>query len=141
MKTRGVEAELKILEQAGKVGVPVAKFALYEGARVVADRIKAAAGGLPYKPETVAQIQNAVGVAKFKDTLDGTGTSISFDGYFAESHFPIPYFVREIERGTALIRKRPFLKKAVSKCEAEAKAAMDAAGTAKLEELTSKTGG
>ena len=140
MKHKGIEKELAMLQTAGRAGVAVAKFALYEGAGVVADRVKMAATGLPYKPSTVGQIADAVGITTMRDAHDGVETTVGFDGYF-DTGFPIPYFVREVEAGTSVIPKRPFIKKAVTACTAQAMAAMDRAGTAKLEEITSKISG
>ena len=114
----------------------VGKAALYEGAGVMADAIKEAAGSLPYKGSTVAQIQNAVGITKFKDTEDGSGTSIGFDGYFAESHFPIPFFVREVEGGTSRIPARPFVRRAATAAQPAAEAVIIGAAEERIKQLT-----
>lgn len=141
MKHSGIEQELAALSAAGEAAKGVAKWALYEGAGVVADRVKMAAQGLPYHPSTVSQIQGAIGIMKMQDSSDGVETVVGFDGYFQESGFPIPFFVREVEAGTSQIPKRQFVKKAVTACTAQAMAAMDRAGTAKLDEITSKISG
>ena len=119
----------------------VGKAALYEGAGVMADAIKEAAGSLPYKGSTVAQIQNAVGITKFKDTEDGSGTSIGFDGYFAGSKYkngemPIRMFVREIEGGTSKIPAHPFVRKAANAAKAAAEAAIIGAAEERIKQLT-----
>lgn len=118
----------------------IAAYALYPGAGVIADAVKEAAGGLPYKGSTVAQIQNAVGIVKFKDTDDGSGTSVGFSGYFAGGKdgkgFPIPFFVREVEGGTSRIPAHPFVRKAAAAATAAAEAAMQDAAEDKINQIT-----
>lgn len=140
MKTTGIDAVIDQLETVGKAAKGVAKFALYEGAGTIADAVKAAAGKLPYKDTTVAQIQGAVGITKMRSTADGTETNVGFEGYFGDSGFPIPYFVREVENGTSRIPAHPFVKSTANKYKAQAIAAMEAAGQAKLEEIEAKAG-
>lgn len=134
--TTGIDDLVAQLENTAAAIKGVGKYALYEGAGVMADAIREAAGSLPYKGETVAQIQNAVGITKFKDTEDGSGTSIGFDGYFAESHFPIPYFVREVEGGTSRIPARPFVRRAAQAAQSAAEAAIVDAAERKIKQLT-----
>lgn len=113
---------LKGLEAAGKSALPAGKYGLYETAGTVAEAVRAEAGRLPYAPETVSQIQNAVGIATFRDTIDTSDTSIDFDGYFQESGFPIRYFVREVEKGTSKIPAHPFQRAAYRRVKARAEA-------------------
>lgn len=113
----------RALGEAEDAAVPAAKVGLYECARATADAIRAEAGRLPFKESTVSQIQNAIGVAKFQDTPDGSETSISVDGYFADSHFPIIYFAREVESGTSRIQANPFMRRGANRVKAQAEAA------------------
>ncbi len=120
----------------------VGKAALYEGAGVMADAIREAAGGLPYKGSTVAQIQDAVGITKFKDTEDGSGTSIGFDGYFSSGKgkdgkpIAIQFFVREVEGGTSKIPAHPFVRRAAQAAQSAAEAAIIDAAERKIKQLT-----
>lgn len=136
MATSGIEAELAKFDAYGNEALPASKMALYDGAGFYADQVKAAAASLPFKDSTVAQIQGAVGIAKFDDTGDGTGTSISFDGYFADSGFPIAYFVREVQIGTSRIPKIPFIRKATNACKGPVEALMQASFEQHIAELT-----
>jgi hypothetical protein len=105
-------------------------FGLYDTAGMVADAVKQSAMSLPFKGSTVAQIAGAVGVADFRSTGSGYQTSVSFDGYFAESGFPIPYFVNEVENGTSRIPANPFVQRAFAQSigPAEAKGNQTAEG-------------
>ena len=116
-------ALLKGLTDAGRAGLPAAKYGLYETARLVAQAMHDEAGRLPYKPSTVSQIQNAMGIATFRDGLDVTDTSISFEGYFAESGFPVQFFVRRVEKGSSKFPAHPFQRTALNRVQAQAEAA------------------
>lgn len=133
IKATGIDETLAELESLGKATGGAPGYSLYEGARVMADAVRAAAGGLPFKPSTVQQIQNAIGILPFKDTGDGTETSIGFEGYFSESNFPIPFFVREVEGGTSRMAARPFVRRTESAVRAQAEAAIQAAAQEFLE--------
>lgn len=135
----GIQAELAQFDKYADMALPASKMALYDGAGLVADMVKAEAAGLPFKPETVAQIAGSVGIAKFADTVDGTGTSISFEGYFADSGFPIPYFVRELQIGTATVPKIPFVRRAMSAARAQALAIIEASFDAHIQAMTGGT--
>jgi len=132
----GLDQLMDELDDLAKALPGVAGYALFDGAGVMADAIKEAAQGLPYKGETTAQIANAVGIHKFNDTEDGRSTSIGFDGYFAHSHFPIQYFVREVEGGTSKIPAHPFVRKAANAAKASAEAAILAAAEEKINAIT-----
>ena len=110
------------LEEAGGKGLAAAKVGLYEAAGTVADAIRAEAASLPYDGDTVSQIQGAIGIANFRDGAAESDTSISVDGYFRESGFPIPFFVNEIEHGTSWLKPHPFMRTAARRVMAEAEA-------------------
>lgn len=122
---------IRQLADAADAGRSAVKAGLYETAGTVADAIRAEAGKLPYKSSTVSQIQAAIGVAKFTDTADGSDTSISVDGYFAESGFPIPFFVNVINHGTSRHAANPFMRRAANRVKAQA----EALGNKKAEEV------
>ena len=89
----------------------------------MADAIRDEAGKLPYKASTIRQIQDSMGIAAFRDTVYSSDTLIDFEGYFAESGFPIQYFVREVEKGTSVIPAHAFQRTAYNRVRAEAEAA------------------
>lgn len=132
----GIDGLIDDMDSLAQHMAGIAAYALYPGAGVMADAVKDAAGGLPYKGSTVAQIQAAVGIHTFKDTDDGSATSIGFDGYFAESGFPIQFFVREVEGGTSKIPAHPFVRKAAGNAQAAAEAAIVQAAEEKINEYT-----
>lgn len=113
---------IRDLEAAGSSGRAAAKYGLHEAAGKVADAVREEAGRLPYKGSTVSQIQAAVGIAKFSDTADGADTSVSFDGYFQDSGFPIAFFVNEVEHGTSRLQANPFVRRAANRAKAQAEA-------------------
>lgn len=125
MATNGIQEELEQFDAHIQGCVAASKKALFDGAAVMADAIKAAAGQLPFEPATVGQIQDALGISKFEDTPDGSGTSVSFEGYFGESGFPIPYFVREVEIGSNHLPKIPFVRRARNAAKKAALAAIE----------------
>jgi hypothetical protein len=114
---------IRQLGDAADSGLPAVKVGLYETAGKVAGAIRQEAGTLPYQASTVQQIQQAIGIAKFTDTADGSDTSISVDGYFAESGFPIIFFAREVEHGTSWLQANPFMRRGYNRAKAEAEAA------------------
>lgn len=140
--TTGIDDLVAQLENTAAAIKGVGKYALYEGAGVMADAIREAAGGLPYKGSTVAQIQDAVGITKFKDTEDGSGTSIGFDGYFSSGKgkdgkpIAIQFFVREVEGGTSKIPAHPFVRRAAQAAQPAAEAAIVDAAERKIKQLT-----
>jgi hypothetical protein len=114
---------LKQLDSAvGAAGKAIA-FGLYDTAAIVRAAVAQEAAGLPFKGSTVGQIVASIGVATFRDTGDGKQTSIDADGYFADSGFPIPFFVREVEHGTSKIAANPFIQRAAARAIAQAEAA------------------
>lgn len=113
---------LRDLERAGRAALPAAKVGLYDCAGMVADAIREEADALPFKGSTVQQIKDSIGIATFRDGLAETDTSVTTDGYFAESGFPIPFFVREVEKGTSQISANPFMRRAFLRVRAAAEA-------------------
>lgn len=123
MTFEGCDEFIEQINTIGKEIRNIEKKGLYQGAGAVADALRAAAGSLPFRASTVQQIQNAIGIAHFDETGDGTiTTALSFNGYFAESGFPIPFFVREIEHGLAGQRKVPFVRRTASSAGKKAQA-------------------
>lgn len=118
------------VQEAGRAGGKAVAFGLYDTAGMMAEAVKQSALSLPFKGSTTAQIAAAVGIANFRSTGDGYQTSVSFDGYFAESGFPIPYFVNEVENGTSRIPANPFVQRAFAQTigPAEAKGNQTAEG-------------
>lgn len=137
----GLDQLMSELDDLAKALPGVAGYALFDGAGVMADAVKAAALTLPYKGSTVSQIADSVGIHKFNDTEDGRSTSIGFDGYFANTKYkdgamPIQMFVREVEGGTSKIPAHPFVRKTANAAKASAEAAILAAAEEKINAIT-----
>lgn len=113
---------LKELQDVVNAGVPAVKVGLYETAGMVRTAIATEAGSLPFKPSTVRQIQNSVGISKMESSVDEVNVSIACDGYFEDSGFPIPFFVREVEKGTSRIPANDFSRRAFNRVRAQAEA-------------------
>jgi hypothetical protein len=134
------------LDTLARAAEPIARASLYEGARVVADALAAAARGLPngaiLYPEERDEIANAVGVAKFDGQGASVSTAIGFNGYLSRTEknhprgVPIPIVVRAINNGSSHPRrkKKAFIRQAVRSAEPAALAAMQA----KLDEMVDK---
>lgn len=136
MTFSGTDALNEMLTKVSEGALPALKHGLFDGAGLMASSVKDAAGTLPYKDSTVQQIQQAVGIAKFDVGHDGTiTTAISFEGYFEESGFPIPFFVRMVEKGTSRIRKHPIVRQATNKASKAVEAQMAKTITEDIEQL------
>ena len=134
----------------------VASAALYAGAGVVADAIKAEIRNLPEEkgylkegdrrnvvtPDEKQDLLEGVGIAHFKHENGNIDTAVGFDGYTRHetdkypSGVPLPLIARAIESGSSVRQKHPFVRKAAKSCETAAKAAMEAAARKKFEELS-----
>lgn len=152
------EFELK-LDKLERGCTGIAKLCLYEGAKVVADNLRAAVGSIPTEahhavpnarngyllsgmtPEEKAACLGAIGVAKFDGATDNFTTAIGFDGYqttaTSDRHphgIPVPMLMRSIESGSSVRMKNPVCRKAFKGSESAALAAMQA----KFDELINK---
>lgn len=125
------------------------RAALFDGAKIAADEVKAGLQSLPIQEDregnapwapagyqlsgiTTKQredLVNSLGIATFK-TQDGkTNTSIGFDGYGRstwQGGKPLPnqVLMREVESGTSWMQKHPVIRPAVTRTKATIKEAM-----------------
>lgn len=131
----GLEAYMKQLDGLGRDFPKVVNAALYEGAKVVADAVRAEIDGLKdsHRHVTDAEIQGlraGLGVAHFWNEKGKTMTKIGFEGYnsyrtkkFPKGH-PNVLVARSIIRGTSWIAPDRFMTRAVKKSREEALAAI-----------------
>lgn len=119
--------------------------ALYAGAAVAADMVRAELEGIPTdegwgttghpttgpKARQKDALADALGIASMRD--DGTGfytVKVGFDGYNDMQTKRWPHgqpnqmVARSVESGTTWMRKNPFIKRAASKSRKKAEAAM-----------------
>lgn len=157
-----LEARLDGLEKAC---TGIAKQCLYEGAKVVADNLRAAIMTIPTEehhavpnarngkqlvymtPEEKKEVLNGIGIADFDGTDDYFTTAISFNGYMNEDEdgqvttkrhpygIPIAMIMYSLESGSSVRQKYPVCRKTFTASKNAAIAAMQA----KFNELIKKT--
>lgn len=152
----GVLEGLKDLEDSGD---KIAAFALYEGAKVVADTINQSAESIqtePFRygtynnkrmptPEEKAAVMSAhAGIAKFSRAGTTVSTSIGYSnaGYVSlgGKQRPIAAIAASIESGTSFMVKQPYFRKAEGKSKAAAEAAIQKKADAMAEDIKNKHG-
>ena len=156
LKCSGFEDMEMQLDKLGNASLAVAKLCLYEGARVVADQLKAAVASIPTEEHhAVPNARNGkqlyymtdaekaaciagVGIAKFDASDDKAQTAVGFNGYQTEASssgyprgIPVPMLMRSVEGGSSVRAKNPVCRKAFRAAESGAVSAM----AAKFEEI------
>ena len=92
----------------------VAKKAIYQGAKVVADKISS---GIP---KDTGDLEKSFGITPIERDKDGNwNAKIGFDGYDSKG-VPNQLKARAIESGTSKIQKRPFVRPAVNATKTKA---------------------
>ena len=132
---KGLEAYQKQMERLGRDYPKVVNAALYEGAKVVADAVRAEIDGLKdsHRHVTDAEIKGlkeGLGIAHFWYEKGNTMTKIGFEGFnsyktknYPKGH-PNALVARSIIRGTSWISPDRFMTRAVKKSRKEALAAI-----------------
>ena len=96
----------------------MAKKAIYQGAKVVADKISS---GIP---KDTGDLEKSFGITPIERDKDGNwNAKIGFDGYDSKG-VPNQLKARAIESGTSKIQKRPFVRPAVNATKTKAVEAM-----------------
>lgn len=151
-----LEMQIATLERAAP---GVAKACLYEGARVLADSLRAAVATIPTQehhavpnapngrqlvymtPEEKAACLASIGIAKFQGDMNHFDTAVGFDGYQTTATsdgyprgIPVPMLMRSLEIGSSVRAKYPVVRKALKGAEGGALAAMQA----KFDEIIEK---
>lgn len=119
------------LSRLGDESEAIAKKAIYEGAKVLADQISRGIDAIPnIHSYQKADLKKGLGIASMED--DGTGrwdTKIGFNGYGSvptkkyPKGLPNILLARSVESGTSFRPKTPFVRRAVT---AKRKAALSA---------------
>ena len=156
MTVTGLEDFAYMLKSLGDKGPEVAKAAVYAGAGVLADAVKAEIGNLPteegYLPPGVlrgvitasdkSDLMSGVGISHFEETGGKVTAAVGINGYSSTptkkytSGVPLPLIARSIESGSSVRRKNPFMRRAGNAAKARAQQAMTDAAMAKINELT-----
>jgi HK97 gp10 family phage protein len=154
VKFYGIDEYLSKLNQLGKYSIGLCKRALYDGAAVIADSVRAEVDALPTSdrdakkgdPQPILEyekqgLQEGLGVAKMRDEHGVIYTRIDFDGYnrlkskkYPSGH-PNSMVARAINSGTSKRKKNPFMSRAIRKGRAKAEAAMSARMDADINEI------
>jgi len=155
IKIRGdaeLTAKLSLLTRQRPEAV---KRALFEGAGVMANAMKAAVESLPVdnrmpakdRPLNVissrdkADVAAGVGIAHFQDDGDAVDTLVGFKGYVSRTEknypngVPIPLIVRSIENGSSVRAEHPFVGKATRGARSAAVAAIRAKADEEIEKI------
>ena len=157
IKTDGLTEVGEMLAKLGEKAQDVATGALFDGAGIVADAMKAAANSIhaepqrkknpkPEKtparwptPEEKAAVQSRIGIARFNKDGGEVDTIIGISG--ASGYVTINgrkkavrMIARAINSGTSFMHKQPVFRKAKNASESAAKAAI----VAKAEEMFNK---
>ena len=101
----------------------IAKKAIYEGAKVIADKIKSNLDGV-LSPEATGELVASFGVTPISKDQDGNfNAKIGFDGYDSKG-VANQLKARVIESGTSKKQKHPFVRPAVNATKKQAVARM-----------------
>ena len=144
LKIEGMEELISGFNKLPDKARKVASEALYEGAGVVADAVSGAVQGIatePFRyakggqtrkpsPEEKAIVAGAKkGVTKFRKNGVSVQTSVGMQnaGYakLGNKIKPIPQIANAINSGTSFMQKQPFMRKAFSKSQGAAEAAIE----------------
>lgn len=138
-----------MLEQLSVKVDGLAKRAIFEGAKVVAEEVKSQIGSIPedkfrrlkegerFEYATDAEkkgLLEGLGITKMEgDPIKGWNAKIGFDGYAEGTLKTKPYpkgrpnamLARALETGTTVNAKYPFMRRAVNRCRKTVVEAMD----------------
>lgn len=137
IKVVGIESFIKDINELAGDAEGICKMAVYDGAAVVADAVKANINALPTRVNKFvpkghqargatanekAALISGFGISRMR--ANGTvDVSIGFDGY-TETGKPISMIARSIESGTSWLQKMPFVNKGIASSKGAAEAAM-----------------
>ena len=156
MTVTGLEDFSSMIRALGDKGTDVAKAAVYAGAGVLAEAVKAEISALPVEEGFLppGDLHNVITASDKEDLLRGVGIShmedaggkvtaaVGVNGYSSTatkkypSGVPLPLIARSIESGSSVRRKNPFMRRAGNAAKARAQQAMTEAAMAKINELT-----
>ena len=150
MVYKGPQKLADMLELMGDDSEKIAKVALYDGVRAMADALvdaiealPDASGPRPYAgllPEDKEDMIEGLGVASFDSNGDVIDTHITIDGYArrTEKHYPngvpLAMLARSLESGSSVRKKHPFVRPAANAAKTKVLAAIDAKMNEQIEE-------
>jgi hypothetical protein len=138
----------------------IAKRAIYDGAKIMYEKVKAAIEAIPEEkfrylrgndsyryvtPDEKQDLIESLGITKIEgNEFDGWNAKIGFDGYGSHhtSKYPggVPnqLIARSLEKGTSVRRKYPFMRRTVNRYRKATKEAMNASVNETCEKLANK---
>lgn len=149
MTVKGLDEISAKLEVLGTKGTNMAKACVWEGAKVIADKVKANIGSLPtdsWRPKNTtkagkynvltatnkADLESGFGIGEIEVTGGGAQTVIGFAGTGSAPSkkyprgLPNALLARSIESGSSARSAHPFVRPAVNQSKGAAQAAMQA---------------
>lgn len=90
----------------------IIKRGLYEGAGILADKIKSNLAGV-LSGNSTGDLMEAFGISKMEVGVGSVNVRLGFDGYDRRG-VPNPVKARALESGTSRQKKRPFLRPAIN---------------------------
>lgn len=145
IKTEGVADVALMFGKLASAGTPIAKMAVYDGAKVMADEIRREIGALPVSEDKRLRsgekyavitardkkdLAAHLGITKITRTTLGVRAVIGFAGYGSKptrkykKGLPMAMLARSLQKGTSVREKSPFIDRAVSKAGEKAQSAM-----------------
>lgn len=140
IKVKGLDEYISKLEMLTTRSTGICKMAVWEGGKVVGDRIKSALAEIPVQDEYVRKGVTRTGVRQEeKDAIIaafGLSKMRNADGKVStKAGFKKGTVIRAVESGTSFMQKTPVVRKAVNASRSAAQNAM----RAKFEEEVKKT--
>lgn len=124
----GIDKYADKLAELGARAEGCCKYALYEGAAIVADTVKARV------PENTGDLRDSMALTEMRNDAGFIYTKIVFDGYDRKG-VPNSIKARVLERGNSHVSARPFVRPAVNSVRKAAVAAMGKALDEKINQI------
>lgn len=123
---KGLEEYEKKLSLLAKDTEQICGAAIYEGASIVADEIKAGIRSLPRKTGVTQKgLEEGFGISKLREDNGFYNVKLGFNGYNANGE-PNVMMARIMESGTSKVPKHPFVRPAVNRAKPAAQDKMAA---------------
>lgn len=159
LSVTGLDEYSASIRKLGDSTTRVVKMAVYDGAKVIADAVRAALQALPAIPDVDAliayhqNIKTALTESQKVGLLEGFGlkkmsseqyfvhTALTFQGYNSVITKKYPqgqpnYLIAaSVESGTSARRKQPFVRPAVNRTKTQAEAAMERTADAEIKKI------
>lgn len=123
---KGLEEYEQKLSLLGQDTEKICGAAIYEGASIVADEIKAGIRSLPRQTGVTQKgLEEGFGISKLREDNGFYNVKLGFEGYNANGE-PNVMMARIMESGTSKVPKHPFVRPAVNRAKAAAQDKMAA---------------